>query len=1049
MTQVSGDHSASDCRDRAVFWTLFLLFSLPAFGSTLAKNQTTTQQANQDGEARALEPGNPIKRELAGGQRHTYQIRLNSDQFLKVVVEQRGIDVAIQVSGPDGKQVAEFDTERQPRGQEPVSLLADGAGDYRLSVRPALPGGATGAYEIRIEEVRLATEDDRVLHEDRKLYEKSRKLRDAGRYGEAIPLFERIIETRQRILGPIARDLGTVLHDLAVLYYYQGDDAKAEPLSKRALAIQEKALEPGHPEIAASLNLLALLSSNRGDFAGAEPMFQRAVRMKEESLGPGHPNLAYYLHNLASLYYVKGDYAKAERLYERTLAIREKMLGQEHTLIAQTLNDLALVHYDKGDYQQAELLHQRALSVREKLLPPEHPNIAESLGNLANVYRDRNDYAKAEPLYQRALDIQEKTLGSKRAALAITLNNLARLYGENGEYSKAEPLHSRALAIFESTLGAGHPYVSPTLNHLATLHAAKGDFTGAINFQSRANTVSEHNLVLNLSAGSERQKLVYLASRSKQADRTISFHLRYAPADPSASNMAATMILQRKGRALDATSENLNSLRGRFNPEDRALLDRLTGIRAEIAELVLRGPQNMSAEQYQARIGELEEKADKTENEISRRSSEFRAQSLPITLEAVQSAIPSDAALIEFASYRPFNARAARNEDRYGPPCYAAYVLRREGEIRWRDLGEAKVIDEAIAALREALRDRKREDVKLLARVLDERVFQSIRPLLGGLTRLLISPDGSLNLVPFAALVDEKGKYLVEGYSISYLTSGRDLLSLQVPRESKSGPLVVAAPDFGVRRQISYRKKGKDKSPRAAIRDFFFSPLPYAAQEGNALRSLLPGATLLTKRQASKAALRQVPSPVLLHIATHGFFLEDLKWTSPGGSSYQSLGDDARRLTRQLESGGIRIESPLLRSGLVLAGANEHKHDDSGILTALEMTGLNLWGTKLVVLSACDTGVGEVKNGDGVHGLRRALVLAGAETQVMSLWAVSDKATQELMVSYYRGLQQGQGRSEALRKVQLEMLKNPSRQHPYYWASFILSGESANLEGKT
>ena len=138
----------------------------------------------------------------------------------------------------------------------------------------------------------------------------------------------------------------------------------------------------------------------------------------------------------------------------------------------------------------------------------------------------------------------------------------------------------------------------------------------------------------------------------------------------------------------------------------------------------------------------------------------------------------------------------------------------------------------------------------------------------------------------------------------------------------------------------------------------------------------------------------------------------------------------------------------MLRSGLALAGANEHKEEDNGILTALEVTGLNLWGTKLVTLSACDTGVGEVKNGDGVHGLRRALVLAGSETQVMSLWAVSDKATRELMVAYYRKLKQGQGRGEALRRAQLEMLKKVNRRHPYYWASFIQSGEWANLAGK-
>jgi CHAT domain-containing protein len=510
---------------------------------------------------------------------------------------------------------------------------------------------------------------------------------------------------------------------------------------------------------------------------------------------------------------------------------------------------------------------------------------------------------------------------------------------------------------------------------------------------------------------------------------------------------------------LDATSQNLNALRSRFNTKDQASLDRLTETRSQIARLVLRGPQKMSIEQHQARIKELEEQAERDEADISRGNDEFRAQYLPVTLESVRAAIPADAALIEFASYRPYNAKATNRGKAYGQQRYVAYVLRRKGAIESRELGEAKRIDRAIAGLRKALRNPNRLDVKRLARAVDAQVFQPLRPLLGDVRRVLISPDGMLNLIPFAALVDERGRYAVERYSISYLTSGRDLLRLQVARASKSDSLVVAAPDFGRRSQIGAARLEKQKkevpegevkgeSARSAIKGVYFQPLPDAAEEGEALHALLPGAILLTKRQATKAALSQVRSPRLLHIATHGFFLEDQEAASAGGRGYLSLGDDPERFRDQVEGSDLRMESPLLRSGLALAGANEDKEEDNGILTALEVTGLNLWGTKLVVLSACDTGVGEVKNGDGVHGLRRALVLAGAETQVMSLWAVSDRATRELMVSYYRKLLEGEGRGEALRQVQLEMRKHVSWRHPFYWASFIQSGEWANLDGQ-
>jgi CHAT domain-containing protein len=340
----------------------------------------------------------------------------------------------------------------------------------------------------------------------------------------------------------------------------------------------------------------------------------------------------------------------------------------------------------------------------------------------------------------------------------------------------------------------------------------------------------------------------------------------------------------------------------------------------------------------------------------------------------------------------------------------------------------------------------------------DDKVFRPVRPLIGKATQLLISPEGTLNLIPFAALVDERGQYQVGRYSISYLASGRDLLRLQVPRESKSAPLVVAAPDFGGSPVIAEGRRLKQKpgpsksqvkedAPGLSISDFYFPDLPYTAREGEALRALLPGATLLTKRDANKAALRQVRGPQLLHIATHGFFLEEDEESPSTDSSDGQTRHDDNRLLLQIEKNGISNDSPLLRSGLALAGANQPNKEDNGILTALEVTGMNLWGTKLVVLSACDTGIGVVKKGDGVHGLRRALVLAGSETQVMSLWPVSDRGTRELMVAYYAGLKRGEGRGEALRRVQLMMLKDVKRQHPYYWASFILSGEWANLGG--
>jgi CHAT domain-containing protein/tetratricopeptide (TPR) repeat protein len=1080
----------------------FQLSAVMPSGNVYSHRQDAREQrgAGDEKGARALEVGKLISGELAGGRQHAYRIELNADQFLKVSVEQQGIDVVAQVSGPDGKTILEFDSESRSQGREEVSLVAEAAGSFQVIIRPRLNVAPAGTYEIRIEELRGATDTDRALHAAREQFDEALKLRRAGKHGEALTLAERALEIRERLLSAEHPDIANSICDIAVIYTITGAYAKAESFHQRALAIREKALGKDHPAMAESLYLLADLYRAQGNYAEAETLGRRAVEIGVRALGKDHPKLLYSLGALAAIYYLQGKYGEAEPLFKRVLEICEKELGNDHLDTAISLNNLALLHTSQGRYEEAEPLYQRSIEIREKelgkdnintapglnnlallyyyqakykeaellfkrsleinetRLSKDHTNVGQILDNLARVYLEQGKYAEAEPLFKRAIDIFEKSLRKNHPLTGAGLNDLAILYRSRGKYAEAEPLFIRALDIREKALGRDHPDTVKSLNNLAMLYTAKGDFVQAVKFQSLANAASERNLAYNLVIGSERDKLAYLATLSGQTDRTISLHLHSAPDDSVARNAAASLILQRKGRALDATSQNLNALRSRFNAEDQALLDRWTETRSQIARLALRGPQRLTIEQHQSRIKELEDQAGKYEADISRRSREFRAQSLPVTLEAVRAAIPDDSALIEFTSYRPYSPRAARDEDDYGAPRYVACVLRRDGEIECRELGDAKAIDRSIEALRGALRDSKRRDVKRLARVLDAKVFQPIRPILGAKSRLLISPDGSLNLIPFAALVDERWRYAAERYSISYLTSGRDLLRLQAPGEGKDDPLIVAAPDFGSRSQVvashpqkqwdeASEEKVKEESSRSAIRELYFPPLPYAEQEGGALRQLLPGATLLTKGQATKASLSQIHGPRLLHIATHGFFLEDYQLTSIGGRNAQALNDDPERTLRELERRGINIENPLLRSGLALAGANEHREDDNGILTALEVTGLNLWGTKLVVLSACDTGVGEVKNGDGVYGLRRALVLAGAETQVMSLWAVSDKATRELMVAYYRRLRQGQGRGEALRQAQLEMLKNVNRRHPYYWASFIQSGEWADLEG--
>jgi CHAT domain-containing protein len=370
-----------------------------------------------------------------------------------------------------------------------------------------------------------------------------------------------------------------------------------------------------------------------------------------------------------------------------------------------------------------------------------------------------------------------------------------------------------------------------------------------------------------------------------------------------------------------------------------------------------------------------------------------------------------------------------------------------------KDLGSAKEIDKTVDALRKSLRDPQRIDAKSVAQAAYAKILEPVAGSFGGATHLILSPDGELQLIPFDSLVDPKGRYLVERYSTTYLTTGRDLLRLQVARPSKNQPLIVADPFFGAPTDESGAPAKATAATTAAatasggarrsitvgqdLSAIYFAPLAGTALEARSIKALFPDATVLSGKQVTEAAIKRVEGPSILHIATHGFFLEDSE-----GSESNDPGSTKKKTS-------MVPENPLLRSGLALSGANVHKSgDENGILTALQASGLNLWGTKLVTLSACDTGIGEVKDGEGVYGLRRAFFLAGTESLVMSLWPVSDAVTRETMIDYYTGLKHGLGRGEALRQAELAMLKRKGRQHPFYWASFIESGEWANLDGK-
>lgn len=896
---------------------------------------------------------------------------------------------------------------------------------------------------------------------------------DRGDFARAEPAIRGALTTFERLLGNKDSQYINALLRLAELYRYGSDYDRAERLYLEAMTRGEEVLngndEQKRQQCFCCLAYgLASVYKSKGDLARAEQVYIHALRLMKKAFGEDSGEVASLTVSFAELQVSKGDYWLAEQMYESALRTFEKNYGADYPLVAKTLVSNAHLHYLKGDTAAAEAMLLRAEAINRKNFGEQHPDIAEVMESLGTLYSDRRDFVRAEPMLRNALEMYRKFYGDDSDRTAHAYDTLGYMYHLQGDLGRAKALFQRSLAISEKLFGPNNRNSVPMLSNLALVSLQQGDVAQAIALRRRADDIEEDILGPVLETGSERQKLLYVNTSLGDVFGSISLHAQFAPNDPSAARLALNAVLRFKARALDAMTDQIGMLRRHADRQDRQLLDALLAVRTQLAALSLAEASTTGQEQRREQLYTLSIDKERLERDISARSGMFRMQFQPVTVERVQEEIPAGAALVELIAYEPLRtAKDGAGDLRLGERRYAAYVLRRTGEPAFADLGDAAVIDRAVTELRDALGNPRSANSSRVARALDEMVMRPVRRLIGDERMLLLSPDGALNLVPFNALLDEHGRYLIENYTIVYLTSGRDLLRLRSQAGSSQPPVIIADPLFDIGRRPEGDGNYPPDSRSPDFTQFKYSPLPGTEAEARAIGGLL-GVSPLTQEQATEKALKQVASPRILHVATHGFFLTDRE---------HDVSADAQHPASITARRAARSQHPLLRSGLVLAGVlNRWSGDgEDGVLTALEAAGLDLWGTQLVVLSACDTGVGEVWSGDGVAGLRRALVLAGSRSQTMSLWRISDGATKDLMVSYYKRLLAGEGRAESLRQVQLAMLRGqllplpesapdkrkrkrdtgevisiPAKdyRHPYYWASFIPSGDWRSLTGK-
>jgi CHAT domain-containing protein/tetratricopeptide (TPR) repeat protein len=908
-----------------------------------------------------------------------------------------------------------------------------------------------------------------------------------GQYPKAETLFRESIDVSKKIKGISHPDTAASLNSLAGLYEAIDEFAKAEPLHLEAIKIFRETRGETHPHTAIALNDTAMLYASMGQYRKAATLYRESLKIHREVFGEMHRSTAICMNNLGELDHNMGNFAESEQLLRRAVAIQAKVLPEKHAARATTINNLASLYLSMGDTAKAESLLKQAIEGHRKGYGEFHPNTASSMELLGSLYESLHDYAKAEPLYQQALAIDRKTLGDKHqktneiligvadlerrrgnftksetlylealgsqkktlgeahVATVQSLDGLGLVYEAIGKFDKSEPLFRQALEISTKVHGDKHPSNSVILNNFAFLYNVTGRSEKAEPLSRHALEISEEYFADGLRGQSERRQLALA--------RTLRAHLDSYLTFTQQANVSETYrhVLGWKGAIFMGL---LISRTMRHRPDLKPLFDELELASVRLSTLAMRGPRENLRATWERQMAELSDRKDELERNLAQKSDEFRRDKSLLQMEPaeLQRSLPPDVALVDFLEYKQSRLPPSGKGLRIREPRMVAFVVRKDRPIQRFELGPVEPLAAAVAAWRKDIEQD--TGVELVVNTpegkftgapqqfLKDRVWTPLQRSLAGASMVLISPDGVLNQIPFAALPgDTPGSYLIEELTLVNVPVPRLLpFLLSKPKKAPSDKPFAADGSLLLVGNVRYggspgRSDGVMVAGRSAERgsqpgEFSFAELPGFATESAAIEESFKqefhggNLQLLSRDNATESAFRSAaPHNRFLHLATHGFFAP-----REMASALSSAPDDGVRGSSAFGSAGIKGSHPGLLSGVALSGANtrDSKGGDDGILTAVEVADLDLEQTELVVLSACETGRGETAGGEGVLGLQRAFQLAGARNVVASLWVIDDEATVALMRVFYHKLwNDKKPAAVALREAQLTLLRHP------------------------
>ncbi len=918
---------------------------------------------------------------------------------------------------------------------------------------------------------------------------------EMGDYNAALATQERVRAIYERTLGPEHQDVSLVLHNLANVRVLMGDLSLARSLEERSLMLLQRGVGREHPEVAITLGNLGTILRGMGDFRAARDTLEAALAIKQRVMGATNPSVGMSYLSLGALLANQGDLARARPLIEHALAIHEQSLGADHQQVGSDLFDLASLLDQSGENTAARPVYRRSIAVFEKSLGPEHPSLAFALEGLGSLELEDGNVSAADSLCRRAFAIRGKALGPDHPDNARSLFNLANVRGREGRAAEAESLSTRAVAIWTRALGPDHPDVAQALLQRATLEAERGAMAEALDHALEAERIGREHLRLTSRSLAEREALRYSATRASGLDLLLT--LAAKGIGSAETRRVFDAVVRSRAVVLDEMASRRRSLSASGDSVSAKREAVLIAARERLANLVVRGPGSETVERNRAQLDRARAATEEAERELTRSSAMFSREVVGkrIGLDEVDRALPAGSALVAFAQYRKKPIDAHGPGSRPDMPCYLAFVLPAVGQSpQVVDLGPANLIDHEVG-------EWKREAgggslvVGAPARVAEEsyretgaslrkRVWDPLQPSMAGTGRVFIVPDGTLNLVSFASLPNDAGGYLVEsGPLLHYLSAERDLASGAEPRRGR-GLLAAGAPNYddGTLFAVLSPDAAKAGQPQAATAAASGTVTPYRGARsacrafgtlqfeplratGTEVRELVRqwqrgrkggprgdgDALCLEGAAASETEVKAAsPGRRVLHLATHGFFLAGQCEPALDGTRGTGGLSATNGVPPDTLGPAVGDESPLMRSGLVFAGANRRASagsgEDDGILTAEEIASLDLSGVEWAVLSACETGVGDIRAGEGVFGLRRAFQVAGAGTLIMSLWSVEDQATLSWMKALYVArLKDHQDTATAARRASLQVLRERRAHklstHPFYWAAFVTAGD--------